>query len=60
MSDKKIRQIDICKKLFNENGYKPFFRGFGVTVVRAFFQNGIIFELNEICQDYFIKLNKNI
>ena len=60
LSGKKIKQIDVAKKLFKEGGYRAFYRGFNVTVIRAFFQNGLIFEINEICQNYFIAMNKDI
>ena len=60
LSGKKIKQIDIAKKLYAEGGYRAFYRGFNITVVRAFLQNGLIFEINEICQNYFISLSKDI
>lgn len=60
LTDNKLKQKDVIKKVYRESGYRGFFRGFNTTAVRAFFQNGVIFELNEICQNYFIKLNKDI
>jgi len=60
LSDKKLKQIDVAKILLRKSGIKAFFRGFNTTAIRAFFQNGLIFELNEICQNYFIKLDKDI
>lgn len=58
LSGKRIKQIDVIKRLFREGGIKAFYRGIGITVIRAFFQNGIIFNINELCHDYFTKLSK--
>lgn len=60
LTDNKLKQIDVIKKLFRESGYKGFFRGFNTTIIRGFLQNGLIFELNDLCQNYFIKLKKDI
>ena len=58
LSGEKLRQIDVIKKLYREGGIKAFYRGINITVIRAFFQNGLIFNVNEICQDYFLKLSQ--